>query len=190
MASLENAGLKTRLMQCGAVSVLSVFLTAAAFEASAQQVVPGTSSNCPITAGEAVCEGDLEDGITSTPGDPAYDTLTITNPATPIAPPGYFGIGVVRNTDTTVNIADDVVINVFDDPNIAGTDIPASRPASNKTFPIWLRANIIKAKTTAPTTKIVQIANVRMTFIPSTSLGLACRTSYFHYIEQLKCDHA
>ncbi|MGB3625044.1 MAG: hypothetical protein WA989_04430, partial [Henriciella sp.] len=120
MQSLDNAGLKTRLMQCGAVSVLAVFMTAVTMEASAQQVVPGVSPNCPITSGEAVCEGDLEDGITSAPADPAYDTLTITNPTTPISPPGYFGIGVVRNTDTTINISDDVDINVFDDPNIGG----------------------------------------------------------------------
>lgn len=120
MNSVENAGLRTRLMQCGAVSVLSLFMTAVAGEAAAQQVVPGSSPNCPIMAGEAVCEGDMEDGITASPTNPDFDTLTITNPTAPIAPPGYFGIGVVRNTDTVINIADDVVINVFDDPNIGG----------------------------------------------------------------------
>ncbi|MEM5518105.1 hypothetical protein WNY37_14195 [Henriciella sp. AS95] len=102
------------------MTTMCVVLASVAPEATAQQSVPGTTANCPITNGEAVCEGDLEDGVTTSPSDPAYDTLTITNPTTPIAPPGYFGIGVVRNTDTTINISDDVVVNVYDDPNING----------------------------------------------------------------------
>ncbi|ABC65101.1 autotransporter domain-containing protein [Erythrobacter litoralis] len=89
--------------------------------AHAQQTTPGVSPNCPIVTGEAICEGDLEDGISSTPATPAFDTLIVRNPNGPIAPPGYFAIGVVKNdSDITINIADDVVINVFDDPNIAG----------------------------------------------------------------------
>lgn len=112
--------LKSRLMQCAAVSALAAVMTAIAPQAAAQQTLPGTSPNCPIVDGEAVCEGDLEDGVTVGPGGPVFDTLIITNPTTPIAPQGYFGIGVVRNDDVTVQISDDVVINVFDNPGIPG----------------------------------------------------------------------
>ena len=89
--------------------------------AQAQQVTPGVSPNCPIVMGEAICEGDLEDGISSGPATPVFDTLTVQNANGPIAPPGYFAIGVVKDDqDIAINIADDVVINVFDDPGIAG----------------------------------------------------------------------
>ena len=88
--------------------------------AHAQQVRPGVDPECTITASEAVCEGDLSDGITSGPNDPPFTTITIRNATGPIAPPGYFAIGIVKDSsDVTVNLADDLVINTFDDPAIA-----------------------------------------------------------------------
>ncbi|GGD13357.1 autotransporter domain-containing protein [Aquisalinus flavus] len=119
MTVIFKTSLKARLMHCAAASVFGAAL-AAATPAAAQQTLPGISPNCPIVDGEAVCEGDLEDGIYAGPGGTPFDTITIQNATTPIAPPGYFGIGVVRNTDTTITIADDIVIDVFDNPNIAG----------------------------------------------------------------------
>lgn len=93
--------------------------------AFAQQVVPGTSPECPISVvdGEnvAVCEGDLEDGVTAFPGTPDFDRIVIRNPDAAIAPPGYFGVGLVKdNGDLDALIEEGVTINVFDDPNIAG----------------------------------------------------------------------
>jgi len=119
MNVIGKTSLKSRLMHCAAASVFGAVL-AGASPAVAQQTIVGVSPNCPIVDGQAVCEGDLEDGITASPGGTPFDTITIQNATTPIAPPGYFGIGVVRNTDTTINIADDIVIDVFDNPNIGG----------------------------------------------------------------------
>ncbi|WP_298021993.1 hypothetical protein, partial [uncultured Parasphingopyxis sp.] len=104
----------------GRASVLLGLLASAA-PVLAQQSVPGADPDCPIVNGVATCTGDVSGGITSGPGDPSFSVLNVENLTAPIAPNGYFAIGVVKNdSDIAINIADDVVIDVFDDPNIAG----------------------------------------------------------------------
>ncbi|PKP92716.1 MAG: hypothetical protein CVT75_07375 [Alphaproteobacteria bacterium HGW-Alphaproteobacteria-14] len=121
MAQVRQFGDKARLMAGAGKASLVLALAWAASQASAQQTVPGISPNCQIIAEEAICQGDLEGGITADPADPPFSILTVRNVNGPIAPPGYFAIGVVKNDrDITINLDDDVVINVFDDPNIAG----------------------------------------------------------------------
>ncbi len=84
------------------------------------QIVPG-DPECPIVVGVVTCTGDLSRGISSSPSTQAITEINIENTTTPIAPAGYFGIGVVSdNSDVTINVADDVVINTYDDPGING----------------------------------------------------------------------
>lgn len=114
-----NNAFKGRLMRHSAVLALGTALLVS--PALAQQTVPGTSANCPIVNGDAVCEGNLGGGINATPGSPAFDTLTVRNPAGPIAPAGFFGIGVVKeDRDIGINLADGLVINTVDSPAILG----------------------------------------------------------------------
>ncbi|QJB68950.1 beta strand repeat-containing protein [Parasphingorhabdus halotolerans] len=102
------------------IAAMATAFMFAASPAAAQQTVPGVSGNCPIVAGVADCSGDLSGGITTGPGEPGFGTLNI-NPTGPIAPNGYFAIGVIKDDqDITINIADGTVIDVFDDPNIGG----------------------------------------------------------------------
>ncbi|PHR16810.1 MAG: hypothetical protein COA41_13600 [Sphingopyxis sp.] len=108
-----------------AASVLGAGLLFSPSPAHAQQIVPGNSAECAITVidGEkvAICEGDLADGITAGPGTPDFKRIVIRNPDAPIAPPGYAGIELVKNNgDLTIDVEDDVRIDVFNDPNIAG----------------------------------------------------------------------
>ncbi|WP_299329108.1 autotransporter domain-containing protein [Parasphingopyxis sp.] len=114
-------GFRASLNQGAALAAIGAALAIAPGAASAQQTVPGTSGNCPIVAGEAICEGDLEDGVISRPTDPDFDRIVVRNPTTPIAPPGYAGIDILKdNGDLDILIEEGVVINVFDDPGIAG----------------------------------------------------------------------
>ncbi|WP_230280475.1 hypothetical protein [Croceicoccus sp. Ery15] len=93
----------------------------AAGTVQAQQVLVGTVE-CPVVAEEAVCTGDLLDGVI---GDQtifagALSTITIRDVTGPIEPAGIYGIGADRsNGSLTINVADDVVINTYDDPAIA-----------------------------------------------------------------------
>ena len=84
---------------------------------AAQQVVVGSAA-CPIVAGVATCEGDLSGGVTSNQpqGHPPVRTINVRNTTTTIAPPnGIFGIGADRSDgDLTINVADGVTIDVFD----------------------------------------------------------------------------
>ncbi|MDN3647216.1 autotransporter outer membrane beta-barrel domain-containing protein [Pontixanthobacter aestiaquae] len=108
-----------------AAAALGTALVFGSSAAEAQQVVPGVDPECPIVTIDgqqvAVCEGDLEDGITASPATPDFDRIVVRNPDAPIAPPGYFGIGLVKdNGDLDILIEDGVIIDVFDDPGIPG----------------------------------------------------------------------
>lgn len=112
---------KPTILHSVSALALAIGSFAAASGANAQQRTPGVSAECPIVAGVATCSGDIGGGINTTPGDPGFDTIIIENPTGPIAPPGFFGVGVVKDDrDITINIQDGVEINVFDDPLIAG----------------------------------------------------------------------
>lgn len=111
--------LKQKLKLSAAIAAMAIAMTFAPSDANAQQVVPGVDAECPIVDGEAICEGDLAGGISSQPGDPAFDSLIIRNPDSPIAPPGFFAIGVTTtDRDVRMVLEDDVTIDVFDDLNI------------------------------------------------------------------------
>ncbi|PHR11426.1 MAG: hypothetical protein COA41_20145, partial [Sphingopyxis sp.] len=107
MASLATATLATML--------------AAPSPAAAQQKTPGNDPECPIVDGVATCTGDVSGGIIAGLGSPVFDTLNVGNLSGPIAPAGVLGIGLYKvDGDLTVNIADDVIIETYDDPNIEG----------------------------------------------------------------------
>ena len=113
----------TTLYQSVSVKALTIGVAAATFAAptavQAQQTVPGQSANCEIINGEAICEGDLEGGISSQIDDPDFAKLIVQNANGPIAPDGIFGIGVSRSTgDIDVEVANGIVINTFDDPSV------------------------------------------------------------------------
>ena len=103
-------------------SVLVLGIALLAPPAAAQQVVVG-SAQCPIVAGVATCEGNLSGGVTSqqSAGHAPVRTIVVRDPTAPIAPPnGIFGIGADRSDgDLTINVANGVVIDVFDNQAIA-----------------------------------------------------------------------
>ncbi len=116
---------RNALKLSSAAAALGTALVFGSSAAHAQQGVPGNSPECPIVVidGEqvAICEGDLSDGVTASPGSPDYDEIIIRDTTVPIAPPGYFGVGLVADDrDLDIRIEEGVVINVFDDPNIGG----------------------------------------------------------------------
>jgi uncharacterized protein with beta-barrel porin domain len=102
-------------------STLALGLALAASPATAQQVVVG-SPQCPIVDGVAVCEGNLSTGVSSQQrfGHAPVRRINVTNSTTPIAPAnGIFGIGIDRSDgDLNLNVANGVVIDVFDNPAI------------------------------------------------------------------------
>ena len=100
------------------VSIIALATASSFTTVHAQQAQPG-DANCPIVDGEAICSGDLSDGVTAPP-DSGIDTLTIQDVTGDIAPPGYFGVGATRTDgDLTINVEEGVVIRTYDDPNIA-----------------------------------------------------------------------
>ncbi|WP_173205619.1 hypothetical protein, partial [Sphingopyxis sp. BSNA05] len=68
-----------------AAAALGTTLVFGSGMAQAQQVSPGIDPECTIVAGEAICEGDLADGITAFPGTPDFDRIIVRNPDAPIA---------------------------------------------------------------------------------------------------------
>ncbi len=125
MHARRTRSYRNTLKLSSASSVLGLAFLLSPTGAQAQQVVPGTSPECPIVAIDganvAICEGDLADGINAFPGTPDFDRIVIRDAEAPIAPPGYFGIGLVKNNgDLDAVIEDGIVIDVFDDPNIGG----------------------------------------------------------------------
>ncbi|WP_209346785.1 autotransporter outer membrane beta-barrel domain-containing protein [Pontixanthobacter sp. CEM42] len=121
----QTGAYRNALKLSTAAAALGTALVFGSSAAHAQQVVPGNSPECPIVVidGEqvAICEGDLSDGVTASPGSPDYDEIIIRDTTVPIAPPGYFGVGLVADDrDLDIRIEEGVVINVFDDPNIGG----------------------------------------------------------------------
>ncbi|MEM6858979.1 MAG: hypothetical protein AAF559_14035, partial [Pseudomonadota bacterium] len=110
------------------LAAMGTALATSASSASAQQTVPGSDPECPIVINEAVCEGDLGDGIVSRPGDPIFDLLIVRNATTDIDPPaGTAGIEVTRDTgDIEIDVEDGIVINVDNTPDTQGFGIIAT----------------------------------------------------------------
>ena len=104
------------------VSIAAMGAALLAGPAAAQQVVVG-SSECPIVDEAATCEGDLSDGVINHQdlGHAPVFSLDIQNITGAIEPAGYYGVAFVRSDgDLTLNIADDVFIDVYDDLSIPG----------------------------------------------------------------------
>lgn len=80
---------------------------------SEAQIAPETDAECEIVNEEAICEGDLSEGVVANFAGPSFNTLTIQNVTGPIAPAAGVG-GVVFISDTTpvnINVEDGVIIN-------------------------------------------------------------------------------
>lgn len=97
------------------VSVMAVMVAgAAAVPAHSQQAQPG-SPQCPLVAGVVTCTGDIRDGFVAV-NFPTLREVVVRDLTQPIAPPGYFAIGVTQRSanDLLVTVAPGVVISTND----------------------------------------------------------------------------
>lgn len=102
------------------LAICAAFVTggAAIAPASAQQATPG-SPECLVAGDVVTCEGDISDGFVVNL-DPDAAVFNFRNLTAPVAPAGYFGIGITSDSqDVVVNLDSSVVIDVYDDPAIA-----------------------------------------------------------------------
>ena len=92
---------------------------------SEAQIAPETDAECEIVNEEAICEGDLSEGVVANFAGPSFNTLTIQNVTGPIAPAAGVG-GVVFISDTTavnINVEDGVIINTDNSTDEGGMGI-------------------------------------------------------------------